>query len=86
MTPDPWLSEWKQQWTTNQEEATANSLMDSGWSRYVADRCNDRANALLRELVVRLSVQPTLPSDLFDRPQLAELIEAAKFAYPRNQT
>jgi hypothetical protein len=74
------LNGWKSRFAANAEAAERNSLMDSGWSLGVAQSCERTALTLYRELVVALANTRTDAADIFDRPDLVALQEAARFA------
>lgn len=73
-----WLEDFRRRWEAN--EARRKSPLDPDWSVADSYRCEFEAEQLIREIVVRLSMLPILPADLFDRPELVQLIEAAKVA------
>jgi hypothetical protein len=74
------LEDWKRRFEGNSSLAESNSLMDSGWSERTANRCVAVACGLFRELAEALAAIETKPEDLFDRPVLTAVQEAARFA------
>lgn len=65
-----WLERFKLRWDKRVRGATpsAGRVLDAG--------------QLLREVVTKLSGLHVEPADFFDRPELVELIEAAKHTRP----
>jgi len=74
------LNDWKRRFAYNSEAAERNSSMDSGWSARTADDCLRRAAMLWTELAIAIAKTGTKPEDLFDRPDLVDVQEAARFA------
>jgi hypothetical protein len=74
------LADWKRRFEYNSEKSESNSLMDSGWSKQTADVCTRTHHELLLELVRALAETQTIPADIFDRPELVAVQEAARFA------
>lgn len=79
------LGAWKKRWTDNAAESEANSLMDQGWSEAVAERCRRRILELLTDVVRALAFTETKPADLFDRPDLVRVQEAARFLMKQSE-
>jgi hypothetical protein len=65
MHPQPVLdfALWRRRFVANADLAEQNSLMDSGWSAAIAEKCMFTACKLWRELVVALA-QASTPAEL----------------------
>lgn len=83
-TFDPHI--WAVRFRANGEESGRNSMMDSGWSGSVAERCDRTSHLLLVEIYAQLLTVKIKPEDFFDRPALAAVLaavhESAREAHP----
>lgn len=71
------LEKWKQDWADNQS-AWGSNARSSDYSERIAQRCRNVERLLLLDLVQHLGRQQTVSADFFDRPELAQLLEAAR--------
>lgn len=71
------LEKWKRDWQDNQQ-AWSENARGSDYSERVAQRTRNVERLLLLDLVQHLGRLPTTPADLFDRPELVQLQEAAR--------
>ena len=69
-------AQWAAAFRANGRADAANAMMDSGWSKAVAERCDDTTKRLLLELFNELVGIDVRPEDFFDRPKLAAILSA----------
>jgi hypothetical protein len=67
---------WVQRCRANARRHLENEMRDSGWSKATAEQVDNESARLGREVIEALRRVPILPSDFFDRPELAAVLSA----------
>lgn len=75
-------NEWAAHYHATCDESARNSLLDSGWSKATADRCERKLLSLYTRLFAELRKVELQPSDFFDRPALAAVLAAVSVPKP----